>query len=108
MEQLLCVELMAIQGRFDAFLPFQTAIESWLQRRYMNDVLEAHFGIPFIQPDKEAVDVYTDKSLFGAWLVNKGLGAFTPTIYVSKWEVVYPCLVKFTHGRLISRCCLIH
>ena len=90
----LCVEYMAIQHRFDVVLPFHTWIETRLNRRYTSDVLEAHFGVAFVFPNPYIVNTYTNKDLFSQWLVSQEMGLFTPSVYSSKYEVVYPCLVK--------------
>ena len=105
MEQMLCTEIFAIQRRFDVYLPFLTDVEAWLNRRYSTEVLEAHFGLPFVMPPMHIVDIYTSKSLFAEWMVNKGLAPFTPTVYSSKWEVAYPCLLKFTYGWFVRSYC---
>ena len=51
LEQMLCIELFALLRRFDAFVPFDVDIETWLTRRYDFTVLEKHFEVPLIFPD---------------------------------------------------------
>ena len=95
---MLCSEIFALQNKFNLMLPFLTEVEVWHNRRYGTDELERHFGIPIIQPSADVVEKYTDKALFGEFMRTHGLAPFTPTIYQSKFEVVYPCLLKFTKG----------
>ena len=97
LEELLCTELFALQKRFDVMVPFRTAFETDLTRKYPKEVLQKHFGVLFMMPDKDAV-MFTDKAFFHQWLLANGLTAFTPTVYGSKFEVAYPCLVKGTSG----------
>ena len=51
LEQMLCIELFALLRRFDAFVPFDVDIETWLTRRYDFTILEKHFEVPLIFPD---------------------------------------------------------
>ena len=68
--QMLCVEYFALDGRYDVLVPFNTEIGEWLNRRYTTEDLQMHFGLPFIMPNPDIVQTYTDKSIFGDWMVR--------------------------------------
>ena len=70
LHQMLCVEYFALDRRYDVLVPFNTDIGEWLNRRYTTDDLQAHFGLPFIMPSPDIVQTYTDKSIFGDWMVR--------------------------------------
>ena len=93
---ILCLEVMLHQHMIDVFLPSFTQTIEALAHKLSIDVLSAHFGIPFITPSVENIKRFTDKSSFSDWMERNGLGTYIPTVYKSKAEARYPCLVKST------------
>ena len=81
-------------------LPTETHTEILLSAVHTTDVIEAHFGLPFIMPKPSIVTMFTDKSQFSAWMVSHGFGEYVPAIYNSIDEVAYPALVKVIRGFL--------
>ena len=95
-QSILCLEVLLHKGVIDVFLPTFPETEEMLARKHSVDLLTAHFGVPFIMPPPELVKTFTDKSSFSSWMAGAGLIEFTPTVFKSKSEVTFPCLVKGT------------
>ena len=91
---LLCMEAFAALGRYDAILPMWTDSAVYMQHAHAADVLEAHFGMPFIAADASLISTFTNKAMFSDWLREHDLGEYTPETYRSKHEARLPCLVK--------------
>ena len=89
---------MILTRQFDVILPFRTDAELLLSKKLDYDVLERHYWLPVIMPLSTTIRTFTDKSSFAAWLIDNGLGAFTPKVYQFKHQVKFPALVKFVAG----------
>ena len=94
----LCFEVLAAEGRFDAFMPFNTDTEAKLASKYSLYELEGLFGMPFIMPDRTIVEVFSNKSQFASWMREHGFGRFVPETFRTAAEATFPCLVKATNG----------
>ena len=99
-ENLLCLEMLVDMGRVNVFIPFLTESALALQKHHNIEFLEQHFGFPMVFPAADIINLFSDKALFGEWMVRQGLGGNIPSVYTSVAEVKYPVMVKFTHGRL--------
>ena len=97
---LLCLEILYISDKFNMFIPFLTESALALQKHHNIEFLEQHFGFPMVFPAADIINLFSDKALFGEWMVRQGLGGNIPSVYTSVAEVKYPVMVKFTHGRL--------
>ena len=91
---LLCMEVFAALGRYDVILPMWTNSAMYMQHAHSVDVLQAHFGLPFLSADADLIDTFTNKARFSEWLREHSLGQYTPEIFMTKHEARLPCLVK--------------
>ena len=98
-ENMLCVELFALQGRFNVFLPYFTCSELAYTRHHSVDYLESRFGMPMIIPPTDAINLFSNKSTFARWMVDVGLGAYIPRVFDTVDQVTFPAVVKFVAGR---------
>ena len=97
-ENMLCVELFALQGRFNVFLPYFTCSELAYTRHHSVDYLESRFGMPMIIPPTDAINLFSNKSAFARWMSSHDLGSFVPRVYATAEDAQYPCFVKYVAG----------
>ena len=107
-KDLMCIEVFAIQRRFDVFLPLLCEAEIALQRHHSWKVLERHFNIPSIYPDARIVSSLSNKTIFSEFMTESGFSDYTPRVYGSQEAVAYPLFVKATSSKWGDGIYLVH
>ena len=96
----LCFEVMAAKGIFTHLVPTLAETSRRLNGKHSVDEIEAHFGIPYVSPNSDAINKFTDKNLFAQWMREKGLEAFVPKVFQTPDEATFPCMVRTYNRRL--------
>ena len=99
-EHRLCFEVMAGKGIFTHLVPTFAETSRRLNGKHSVDEIEAHFGIPYVSPNSDAINKFTDKNLFAQWMREKGLEAFVPKVFQTPDEATFPCMVRTYNRRL--------
>ena len=92
----LCVEMLGIEGKLDVIVPFTIHVVLALTSRHDTEFIERYLSLGFTSSSHAISSLFQDKARFAGWMRQNGLPAYLPAIYPDAASVVYPALVKAT------------